>query len=339
MKVFKEKFGEISGNDVYLFRLVSERMEAEIIEYGATLRSLRVCGADGVFRQTVLSFETLEDYRKNPFFLNAICGRNANRIEDARIELDGEIYELQKNDGANNLHSGTDGFHTRLFHGECMEDGVIFSLFSPALDQGFPGNVMFHVSYTFTKENGLLLSYRAVSDEDTIMNPTSHAYFNLEGGGTILDHKVTLACDYYTPNKENTLVNGEIVKVTGTPFDFTKSRRIGDVIDGHIAPVENGYDNNFVITGDASDPVATVVAPKSGITMEVYTDLPGIQFYTGNFLSGYVFPGTEEGGLYSGLCLETQYFPNSLRYPHYAQPILAAGEVFLSETEYRFIVS
>ena len=336
MKVVRDLFGTIDGKDVYSFTLSNDQMEVCLIEYGAAVKSIVVPGRDKQPVSVALGLETLEDYRKNIFFLGAICGRHANRIEDAEFELNGQTYNLEKNDGDNSLHSGASGFHSRVFSGREIANGVEFSLRSEAFDQGFPGNVDFVVTYTLTAENGLLLSYRAVSDTDTVFNPTSHAYFNLESGGSVLDHTLTIEADFYTPVTPDAIPTGEILKVSGTPFDFTRERRVGQAVEDRLSPVEAGYDHNFVLRGSGPRRIATIAAPKSGVVMEVYSDMPGLQFYSGNFLAGYSYPSGMPGGRHSGFCLETQFFPNSLRHAHFPQPILRAWDVFESITEYRF---
>jgi len=336
MKIVREIFGEIDGKDVYSFTLTNEGIEVCLIEYGAAVKSIIVQGREKQPVSVALGLETLEDYQKNIFFLGAICGRHANRIEDAEFQLNGLSYSLEKNDGDNSLHSGANGFHSHVFAGREIVNGVEFSLRSEAFDQGFPGNVDFVVTYTLTQENGLRISYRAVSDADTVCNPTSHAYFNLESGGSVLDHTLTIEADFYTPVTPDAIPTGEILSVAGTPFDFTSERRIGQAIEEQISPVEAGYDHNFVLRGSGPRRIATIAAPNSGVVMEVLSDLPGLQFYSGNFLTGYSYPNGNPGGKHSGFCLETQYFPNSLRYSHFPQPILRAGEVFESFTEYRF---
>lgn len=335
MRVVKELFGMSEGREVYSFTLSQEGIEVSVIEYGARVRSILVT-TNGKQVPVALGLRSLEDYLQDSYFLGAVCGRNANRIAGASFRINGKNYELEKNEGDNNLHSGSNGFHNRFFSGTEIENGVEFRLESQEYDQGYPGNMQICVRYTLTKENGLRISYRTVSDQNTISNLTSHAYFNLEGTGTILNHELTIRADFYTPVDEDSIPTGEILKVSGTPFDFTGKRRIAQSMEAKEEPVCDGYDHNYVLRCEEEYPVATINAPVSGITMEVYTDLPGIQFYSGNFLLNYVFPNGIGGGKHSGFCLETQYFPDAIHRSHFGQPIIKAGEVFETYTEYRF---
>lgn len=339
MIIRKELFGQTGGRDVNLFTLESDHLRVEIIELAALVRAVYVKGADGIERNVVLGMNTLEGYEKQNYFLGAVIGRHANRIEGCEVVLEGITYALEKNDGNNNLHSGKDGFHNRVFTGSVAGGKLRLTYSSPDMEQGFPGNMDVAVTYSITPGNGLLIEYQAVSDRDTVCNLTNHSYFNLEGEGKITDHELTLAADFYTPLTSGGVPDGEIRCVKGTPFDFTESRRIGLSIEAGESPVENGYDHNFVLRETDGEPCAAVRAPHSGIRMEVYTDMPGVQFYSGNYLTDYVFPNGKEGGKRSALCLETQYFPNAFQYPHFEKPVLRSGEVWRSFTEYRFPVN
>ena len=339
MIIKKEHFGQTGGRDVNLFTMESDNIRVEVVELAALVRAIYVKGTDGIERNVVLGMSTLEGYERQNYFLGAVIGRHANRIEGGEVVLQGVKYDLEKNDGDNNLHSGKDGFHNRVFTGSIVGGKLRFTYSSPDMEQSFPGNMDVAVTYSITPENGLLIEYQAVSDRDTVCNLTNHSYFNLEGEGKIMDHELTLAADFYTPLTSGGVPDGEILSVTGTPFDFTAARRIGLSIEAGESPVENGYDHNFVLRETAGGPCALVCAPVSGIRMEVYTDMPGVQFYSGNFLVDYVFPNGKEGGKRSALCLETQYFPNAFKYPHFEKPVLRSGEIWRSYTEYRFSLS
>ncbi len=332
----KELFGVFEGREVYSFTLSQEGVEVALIEYGAAIRSILITTPTGKQIPVALGLQTLEDYLQNTYFLGAVCGRNANRIAGASFVIGDKSFELEKNEGSNNLHSGRQGFHNRLFSGSEIDNGVEFRLDSQEYDQGYPGNMQVCVRYTLTRENGLRITYQTVSDQDTISNLTSHAYFNLEGVGKILDHELMIASDFYTPVDSESIPTGEILSVHGTPFDFTTKKRIAQSMEAREEPVCDGYDHNFVLRCDEKHPAAIITAPVSGISMEVYTDLPGLQFYSGNFLLDYVFPNGEGGGRYSGLCLETQFFPDAIHRAHFRQPVIKAGEVFETFTEYRF---
>lgn len=337
MSIQKSFFGKAGDQEVSMYTLSSGNLEVQIIEYGACIKSIYTKDKYGKLKNTVLGYDTLEEYMTKTAFLGAVCGRHANRIEGARVTINGVTYNLEKNEGENSLHSGAHGFHSRVFDGKIIGETLELSLVSPHLDQGFPGIMNLTVIYSITPDNGLLIEYRALSDRDTICNLTNHAYFNLEGDeGTILDHTIEMASDFYTPLKTGCLPNGEIRGVRNTPFDFTSARRIGDSIEAHEPLDGDGYDHNFVLRGPSDEPCVTLCAPNSGICMEVYTTLPGIQFYTGNFLDGFFVRDGKMEGKHHGLCLETQYFPNAMKYSHFLQPILKAGESMTSTTEYRF---
>lgn len=336
MQIMKKLFGILEGQEVYSFTLSREGLVVELIEYGARVRSIMTKTSAGKQIPVALGLQTLEDYLNDGYFLGAVCGRNANRIAGASFNIGDKSFTLEKNEGDNNLHSGSKGFHNRLFSGTEIENGVEFRLDSQEYDQGYPGNMQVCVRYTLTQENGLLITYRTVSDQDTVSNLTSHAYFNLEGGGKILDHEIMIAADFYTPVDDQSIPTGEILSVHGSPFDFTGMRRIALSMEAKEEPVCEGYDHNYVLRRNTDRPAATVTAPISGIVMDVYTDMPGLQFYSGNFLLKYAFPDGKVGGKHSGFCLETQYFPDAIHHAHFQQPVIRAGEVFETYTEYRF---
>jgi aldose 1-epimerase len=338
MAVSKTLFGHIGDREISIYTLKSEQLEVSVIEYGACIKSLAVKDKKGISRNVVLGLDTLEEYIANKSFFGAAIGRHSNRIEGAQVILNGVTYDLEKNEGLNNLHSGANGFHARAFAGKIVGDAVELSLESPHLDQGFPGTMQVTIIYSLTDMGGLLIEYRAVSDQDTVCNLTNHSYFNLAGNeGTILDHRIMIAADFYTPIKAGCLPTGEIISVKGTPFDFTSAGRIGDPVGAGDSLVADGYDHNYVLRKHSDDPVVTVCEPDSGICMQVFTTLPGIQFYTGNFLEGISLSNGKTAVKQQALCLETQYFPNAFRYSHFPQPILKAGELMTQSTEYRFL--
>jgi len=337
MNISKSFFGRIGEQEVYCFTLVSEKMEVSVIEYGACIMSVWVKDKNGSPRNVVVGLDTLEEYTANTAFLGTAIGRHSNRIEGAQVTIGGITYDLEKNEGENNLHSGASGFQTRVFAGEIVGDTVVMALVSPHLDQGFPGIMELKIIYSLTAEGGINIEYSAVSDQDTVCNLTNHSYFNLEGNsGTILDHHIMLAADFYTPVKAGSLPTGEILSVKGTPFDFTTAGRIGDPIEAEESLVAGGYDHNYVLRAASDTPAAVVCAPDSGICMQVYTTLPGIQFYSGNCLEGVPLSNGKIAVRQQALCLETQYFPNAFKYSHFPQPILKAGEPMTQSTEYRF---
>jgi len=337
MSIQKTLFGRIGEQDVHRFTIASELLEVSVIEYGACIQSIYLKDKSGNPRNVVIGLDTLEEYIANQAFFGAAIGRHANRIEGAKVCINNVKYNLEKNEGQNNLHSGSTGFHGRIFTGEIFGDKLELSLVSPHMDQGFPGEMKLKIIYSLTAQGGLSIEYQAVSDRDTICNLTNHSYFNLEGiNKTILDHKIMISADFYTPVKAGCLPTGEIFSVKGTPFDFTVPSLIGEPIEAADSLVADGFDHNYVLREQSIEPAAAVYAPDSGICMQVYTTLPGIQFYTGNFLGGVALSGGKTAVKHNALCLETQYFPNAFQYSHFPQPILKAGEPMTESTEYRF---
>ena len=345
MSVKKEPFGKTrEGVDIYRYWLENDRgMKAGIINYGAILVNLLVPDKDGNVEDVVLGYDTLEDYFENGCFFGAVIGPNANRIGGACFELEGERYQLAENDGKNNLHSDRDqGYHKRVFDVTEGENSITLSLADQDGSMGFPGNKTISVTYALTQENALELSYEAKSDKNTILNMTNHTYFNLAGHnkGKILDHILEFKASAYTPTFAGSIPTGEIAAVAGTPFDFTKARRVGDEIDAdhEQLAIAGGYDHNWVIDGydGTLREFATVTEPVSGRTMKAYTDLPGVQFYAGNFIEREDGKG---GAVYekrSGLCLETQYFPDTANKPEFPCAVFGPDRIYRSRTVYKF---
>ena len=314
-----------------------------VSDYGAALVSLFVRGKDGNPVDVVLCYDNVTGYEKGVDSIGATVGRNANRIGGASIEINGVTYELDKNDNGNNLHSGYDYYNKRFWDvAENADDHVTFRLHSPDKDQGYPGALDMYVTYTLDEDSMLTIHYEAVPDKDTVINMTNHSYFNLNGhdSGTVLNHSVTLDAESFTPADRESIPTGEIRSVDGTPMDFRSGKTLGKEIDADYEPLRfgGGYDHNWVLKNEGRfDKVAEVTADRSGIRMEVYTDLPGVQMYTANFLNGE--PG-KEGALYgkrSAVCLETQYFPDAIHHDNFPGPVCRAGEKYDTRTAYRFV--
>lgn len=277
----------------------------------------------------------------HPFF-GAIAGRYANRIANGQFELNGEVYELARNNGENHLHGGNEGFDKKLWNAEVNEDenSVTLSYLSPDGEEGYPGNLDVDVTYTLTEDNELQIDYHATTDKATVVNLTNHSYFNLSGDPSqgILDHLLTIQADRYTPVDEGLIPTGELRPVEGTAFDFTEPETVG----ARIESIPPGYDHNYVLNNPNSGvrKIATVQHDESGRIMEVYTDQPGVQLYTGNFLDGSI---TGHHGVpiqqYAALCLETQTFPDSPNKPDFPSPVLNPGETYETTTIYQFKVS
>ena len=298
----------------------------------------------------VLGYDTLAEYEENEPNLGAIIGRNANRIGGAEVTVGGVSYPLEHNDGENNLHSGSHGYHKRMWEAWTdMNDGepsVTFLLKSPHMDQGYPGTAKISVTYTLTTDNKIRIDYQAKADQDTVFNFTNHSYFNLEGqeSSSVMDHVVTIYADAFTPTDKALIPTGEVRSVEGTPMDFRTEHRIGERIDTDYEPLvtAGGYDHNWVLdetpdgTADGVRRAAYVYSDNSGIEMAVDTDLPGIQMYTANFLDqekgkdGHVYPKR------SAVCFETQYFPDANHHENFPGTIVKAGETYRTTTIFSF---
>ncbi|MDY6323871.1 MAG: aldose epimerase family protein [Catonella sp.] len=348
MNVVTKEFGKTKdGTVVHLYTIKNRNgMELVVSDYGAVIQSIRVPDKDGKPVDVVLGYDDVKGYEDNAESLGSFVGRNANRIKDAKVTIDGKVYELEKNDGENNLHSGSDRSHYKVYEAETMEDvdmaSVEFSRLFPDMEQKLPGNTDFTVTYSLTENNEVILEYFAVSDKATVINPTNHSYFNLngEGNGDILDNIMTIYSDAFTPTDDHLIPTGEIRDVTGTPLDFRTAKPVGRDINEDYLPLKQagGYDHNFVLKTRDGESVkcAELVSPKTGIKMEVFTDLPGMQVYSGNFLENKKGKGGKIYNKRDGICFETQFFPNACNEPEFKSPILPAGKEFESATIYKF---
>ena len=316
-----------------------------VCDYGAVLYSLLVPDRDGKMLDVALGFEGPQGYRHNDTGLGAIVGRNANRIGKAAFELNGVVWKLDQNDHGNNLHSGFNRYYERMWDakmsGTGAEPAVIFSLHSPDGDQGFPGTADVTVIYTLTADNEVKISYHAVSDKDTVFNMTNHCYFNLNGhdSGNAVDQILWMDADAYTPTDAESIPTGEIAPVDQTPMDFRVAKRIGDEIDSDFEQLTmaGGYDHNWILTHPGNgQPFAVLKSEDSGIVMEMYTDLPGVQFYSGNYLMGETGKGGCSYAKRAGVCFETQYYPDAVNKPEFPSPVVKAGECYDTTTVYKF---
>ena len=334
------------GEEVFLYELDNEKnVKAQIINYGGIIKNLWVKDSGGNYIDVVLGRDTLEEYFNNNGCFGAFIGRYANRVGNSKFTLNGTEYQLFANNGKNSLHGGKKGFDKYVLKENSVdssaEPSVTFEMLSPDGDEGYPGNLKVTLTYELTADNGLVIHYEAVSDKDTVINFTNHSYFNLNGAssGDALGHTLWMNCPFYTPNTKECMPCGEILSVKDTPFDFLTPKKVGDVIfsDCEQLSMFKGFDHNFVIDGKGFRKAATLTGEKSGIVMDVYTDKPGVQLYSGNGIqtdrvckNGLTYPR------YGGLCLETQFFPNSTSFSHFPSPIFKAGEVYDYKTEYRF---
>ena len=341
-----DTFGTAPGGEASLYTLTNANgMEVDITNYGAIITSIRVPDRDGNMDDVALGFPSLEDYLGEDPYFGATIGRYGNRIANATFTLDGETYELAANDGPNSLHGGPNGFHTQVWNAtQINEDGttgVEMQRTSPDGEEGYPGNLDVTVRYTLTDDNELRIQYTATTDQATPVNLTNHSYFNLSGEGTILDHVLMIDADAFTPVNNTLIPTGELRSVEGTPFDFREPTPIGERIETEDEQLGfgQGYDHNWVLNSEGGSlaSVATLYDPSSGREMEVLTTEPGLQFYSGNFLDGSL-TGKDDISyeLRTGLCLETQHFPDSPNQPEFPSTTLEPGDTYSSETVYRF---
>ena len=342
-------FGQApDGTEVQLFTLTNAQgAKATISTYGGTLTSLEVPDKNGKLSNVVLGFDKLEGYlspafrKSNPYF-GALIGRYGNRIAKGKFTVDGKPYQVGLNNNGNSLHGGKVGFDQKVWTAKVSASAVTteptltLRYLSKDGEEGYPGNLQVTVMYTLTSDNALKIDYTAVTDKATPLNLTNHAYFNLALGQSkdVLAHQVTIPADRYTVVDAQLIPTGELRPVKGTPFDFTASHAIGE----RIGQVPGGYDHNWVLNQASGQHVAaTVYEPTTGRTMQVTTDQPGVQFYTGNFLDGTLTGhGGTTYGKHAGFCLETQHFPDSPNQPKFPSTILKPGETYHTTTTYTF---
>lgn len=338
----KELFGKLpDGREVYAYTLKNESgMKMTVITYGCRIISLFVPDKGDKEADVILGHKTLEEYYDD--YHGSFVGRYANRIGGAEFSLNGETYRLDKNDGANTLHGGARGFHQVVFDVSDVSDSSIsFSYVSPDMEENYPGNLDVVVKYTLTDENELAIEYTADTDKETVYNPTNHSFFNLSGDHQkeIYDTELQIFADYTTEVTADLIPTGELLSVKGTALDFSQPKLIGKDIsssDPTVAP-NNGYDNNYCVEGDGYHLMARAKEPQSGITLETYSDLPGVQLYT--------FNSTPEGTKnkdgsamkpHTAFCLETQFYPNSPNVPSFPFVTVKPKEGFVSRTVYKF---
>ena len=326
-------FGVTTGGEpAESWTLKNEFLTAEVLTYGAALRRLVFGGVD-----VVLGYDTLSEYERNDGCFGATVGRVCNRIGGASFALKGKTYLLAKNDGENHLHGGTQGFDKHIWTAELLEDGVRLHRISRDGEEGYPGTLTISAAYRLLGAS-LRVEYEAESDADTLCSLTNHSYFNLNGGGTAMDHTLALAAEAYLETSPGCLPTGRALPVAGTPFDFRPAKTVGRDID---APAEqlrlvNGYDHHFCIEGGGLRRAAVLRGDRSGITMTVDTTSPGVQLYTANWLfrrsgkSGAVY------GPRCAVCLEPQFPPDAVHHPDFPQPLLRKGEVYRHRTVYTF---
>ena len=342
-KVEKQHFGMTpKGDSVKLYTLENEQgLIVKITNYGGIVTEIHTPDRDGKMANIALGFDNLEQYLAEHPYFGAIIGRFGNRIANGSFELDGQYYQLATNNGPNSIHGGIKGFDKVVWNTEviaCKERAALkMTYLSVDGEEGYPGNLKIMVTYELLMDQ-LLITYEAETDAPTVLNLTNHSYFNLAGEGTIEDHILYINASRYTPVSEYLIPTGELANVEGTPLDFRKPMVIGARIDEVPGAEPGGYDHNYVLDKSQGEKVlaAKLMDPKSGRVLECHTTEPGIQFYSGNFLDGSIVSDGWTYVKHSGLCLETQHFPDSPNQPDFPSTVLRPGEKFASQTIYKF---
>jgi len=340
-------FGKFYNNeDVYLFSLKNNKgIEVKITNYGGIITSIITPDKNGNFSDIVLGFESLEEYLAGHPYFGAIIGRYCNRIKNGTFSLNGIQYNLAKNDGNNHLHGGLKGFDKVLWDYNIRIDEekelLELSYLSKDMEEGYPGNLQVKVIYSLNNNNELKIEYKAKTDKDTIINLTNHSYFNLSDEETILNHELKIYADYFTPIDSSLIPTGELLSVNNTPFDFTDFELIGRRIDHDNEQLKygNGYDHNFVLNkkDNSLTLAAELFLKASGRLLQVFTTEPAIQFYSGNFLDGSIKGKNQKTYTRrSGLCLETQHYPDSPNKTHFPSVILKTEEEYKQTTIFKF---
>lgn len=345
--VKKDVFGTHQGKEVYLFTLTNKAGNIiRLTNYGAKINWIEVPDKNGKKENITFGYDTFEETLKGDMSFGSVVGRYANRIAGGKFTLDGVVYNTPINNGRNTLHGGPAGWHSVVWNAEILKDSkfpsVKFTYVSPDMEEGFPGTVKAAITYTWTDNNEIVMDYVVTTDKKTVVNVTNHAYFNLHGAGNgdILDHELILKASAFTPVDSFMIPTGEIRQVAGTPFDFNTSHTIGERIGENYDQLilGKGYDHNFILDNKEEVDV-TVYEPKSGRLLEVITDQPGMQLYTGNFLDG---TKTGHGGkvfnFRSGMCLESDHFPDSPNHPDFPTTVQNPGDTLKTTTIYRFSV-
>ena len=345
MQPSRQNFGTTpAGELVELLTLDNGRLSCQILTFGATLRALLVPDREGRPVDVVLGYETLEEYRNQDAYLGAVVGRYANRIAKGKFTLNGQEYTLAVNNGPNHLHGGIEGFSYKVWNVEELTcDRAVLTLESADGEEGYPGTLRVKVTYAL-EENALSIRYQANSDRDTPCNLTNHAYFNLDGqgAGAVLEQEIAICAQCYTPTDADSIPLGTVEPVEGTPMDLRILTPIGACIDKPFIQLiqGRGYDHNYVVNGPLGQlrPAAQARSAATGIKMDVETTLPGVQFYTANFLEEG--RAGKQGAVYAprhGFCLETQFYPDSPNQPGFPSCILKAGDTFAQETRFVFL--
>lgn len=343
----RSKYGVLHGEEIFQYTLTNRNgMSMKVISYGGIITHLTAPDRHGNFEDVVLGCDTLEEYTRQQAYLGALIGRYGNRIANGKFSLNGIDYKTPQNNGPNTLHGGTKGFNTRIWdiQEKAVSDGAAIELFYTSADceMGFPGELKVVVTYHLTDDNAIRISYRATTDKTTVISLTQHSYFNLSGETkrSIELHDLQLVSEYFLPVDDHLIPIGQIRPVAGSPFDFTRSTTINSRLrnDDPQLKAAGGYDHCWIFSSPGMlSPVATLTEKQSGRVMEMFTSEPGVQFYSGNFLDGSILG--KNGNRYEkhwGLCLESQHYPDSPNHSAFPSVILNPGEVYTSQTVYRF---
>jgi len=347
MKITREQFGITpAGVEVHVFSMTNDHgMEVKITNYGGIIAALKVPDRLGKIDDVVLGHDTLAGFVNRSRYFGALIGRYANRIARGRFSLNGTSYFLSQNNGENHLHGGFRGFDKVVWESrEVMRPsgvGIELNYLSRDGEEGYPGNLRVTVAYLMNEQNELRLEYSATTDKETIVNLTNHSYFNLAGSGTVLNHELTIEADEFVPIREGLIPTGEIRLVRNTPMDFNNAKPVGAHIDApdEQLNIAGGYDHTFVLqtNGNRLREAAKLYEPTTGRVLEVLTDLPGMQFYSGNFLDGSIVGKSGRAYLKrSGCCLEPQHFPDSPNQPSFPSTRLQPGECRRQTTVLKF---
>lgn len=345
--VTKLPFGQISETVAgELYKIECGSYSASVTNYGATLVSFTGPDKNGNKTDVALGFDSVEPYLGKVGSMGSVVGRFGNRIEKGLFTLGGKEYKLDINNGPNHLHGGLDGFARRTWNAIIIDDNAVeFSMTSPDGDQGYPGELKVKVTYSLSSDGALSIDYFAVSDSDTVINLTNHAYFNLNGvhkESNILDHVLWLDASAFCETDADCLANGNILATRGTPFDFTNGKKVGEALSAeNFQPLidAKGIDHNFCIGNVGEFKLyGSVYSEESGITMKCYTDQPGVQIYTGNFMHEWVGKAGVKYSYRGGICLETQGYPNSTTHKHFPTPILKANQEYRRKTVYQLCI-
>lgn len=330
----KKIIGKFDNKDIIEYKISNcKGLEAEILNYGARVKSVKFFE-----RECVLSYADVNDYRNDGYYMGSAVGPNANRIKNGTFEINGQKFQLEKNDHGNSVHSGSVTFSFRFWDVDeqaSTDSSLVLKISNKDGDGGFPGNLTETLTYSITDDNVLRIEYKAISDKDTLFNPTNHSYFNLEpsNSDSVYDELLMLNCDYYTPADENVMVYDKKESVKGTMYDFSTPIRFGTHVEKEAPKLF--YDTNFIIRGNGFRHIATLLSADKTIEMQTYSDMPCLQIYT----AGVTFDKSnpQPKNLYNAMCLETQFCPNAINFEDFDKPILKANEESKTVTEYRFI--